>query len=122
MSTIAIKVFPTRGRRAGVSEVTCQPFASRGANPWAADVLSIARAGFRLGTGRRFEPGTVLLVRVKEPGDCEYHQLPARVFHVMGPVEGNWIIDCEVASECDDDFLMALRRSRSGNSEPAAAN
>jgi hypothetical protein len=111
MPTITMKVFPGRAQPANKPDITCQPYATRGDSPWAADVLNVAGPGICLAARRRFEPGTILLVRAKETGKEDWTQLVARVLNVSGAEEGKWAMDCQLTREPDEADLGVLRRA-----------
>lgn len=111
MSLISMKVFPSRGQPSNKPDVTCQPFASRPGSAWVAEVLNVAGADFCLAARRRFEPGTILLVRAKGTGEVESTQVLARVLKVGEVEEGTWAMECRLGSEPDEGDLGVFRRA-----------
>jgi serine/threonine protein kinase len=92
---------PPRGaeRRASVryasrAEVTCSPMARTKEATWPARVQDISASGMCLRLGRRFEPGTLLVVELRQPANrlCRFVLAQVRRARQLSPKA--WSIGC----------------------------
>jgi hypothetical protein len=81
-------------RYASRAEVTCAPLARTREATWAARIQDISASGLCLRLGRRFEPGTLLVVELRQPADrlCRFVLAQVRRARQLSPRA--WSIGC----------------------------
>jgi serine/threonine protein kinase len=76
--------------------------------PWPAVVQDISQGGVGLVIGRRFEPGTVLVLELQPPGTSTARGVEARVTYVRAQPFGHWQVGCAFTEALTEDELHAL--------------
>ena len=93
-------------------ETACQPVAEAMADSWPARVLDISAGGVALNLYRRFEPRTMLAIRLESADENVSRSLFLRVVHVTPEVDGSWRLGCALAGELGDEELRAFKAER----------
>jgi hypothetical protein len=97
--------------------VGCDPVVVKGKKPWAAEVQNVSAGGIALVLGRRFEPGTVLMVVPQRQTELP-SSLLVRVAHTQPHGVGQWLVGCRLACHMGEDdwreLLDAWGSSKSG--------
>jgi serine/threonine protein kinase len=89
----------------------CLPVGSNGQEPWQAQVRDLSAGGLCLALGRRFEPGTVLVVEWPHLGDDLPGSLLARVVRTQALGSSRWAVGCQLARRLGDEEVCALLQS-----------
>ncbi len=102
---------PAVDRRATVRFVsklkgTCRPLAAERKWRWTATIRDISAGGIGLILNRRFEPGTVL--RVKLPGVSKKRVYLVRVVRVQAHSARTWLVGCVFPRRLSDDEVESL--------------
>jgi len=102
---------PAVDRRASVRFIsklkgTCHPLAAERKWRWTATVRDISAGGIGLILNRRFEPGTVL--RVKLPGVSKKRVYLVRVVRVQAHSARTWLVGCIFPRRLSDDEVESL--------------
>jgi hypothetical protein len=87
---------------------------------WPAKVRDLSAGGIGLSVGRRFEPGTVLLVELIASDEESALPVPVRVVHATPEGGDRWILGCAFRRTLDDEKLRALLKVAE-NSDNAAS-
>ena len=75
---------------------------------WTARARDISRGGLSLDLSQRFDPGTILAVKVLSTNQTSAHALTVRVIHIREQEAGSWRVGCEFIDELSDDDLHAI--------------
>ena len=103
------------GRTACRLEGQCRPVENpQLAAAWPATVLDISSGGFQLLLSRRFEPGTLLVVDVRDPTGQATRMLVARVVRVASLTRGRWIHGCAFSAPLTAEDLDSLLKNPAG--------
>lgn len=78
---------------------------------WQARVWNLSTGGICLVLGRRFEPGTLLMVMLESRADEFALTMLARVVRATPLQSGAWILGCAFTHELYEDEVKALVRS-----------
>jgi hypothetical protein len=101
------------GRLRGMADellVSCRPCTHQSGLPWTGRVLGLTRTAIRLAVERRFEPGTILLIRAWGNWKDRPGLLVARVRQVGPLPEEEWETSYQLMLELDDADLQAFLR------------
>lgn len=89
----------------------CRPAATLPADRhWPAEVLNISRAGIGVRVGRRFEPGTPLVMEIQTSTKNDSRLLLARVARARQLANREWELGCILTDELKASDLLALAR------------
>jgi serine/threonine protein kinase len=86
-------------------DTSCRPVCGEG---WLGSAQDISQGGIALLTGRRIEPGTVLMVDLLRARQEVLTGLLARVVRVQSRPPASWVIGCKWHGEFSRDDLRAL--------------
>lgn len=90
------------------TENTCQPIADEPDEIWFAVVRDISTGGLGLVVGRRFEPGTVLLVHLQDANRTTKRALLVRVAHAVREMEDAWFLGCSFPNPLSEAELLSI--------------
>ncbi len=94
--------------RCGIS-ASCQPLGQLGLGPrWHGQLLDISAGGTRLLLGRRFEPGTVLLIDPVDLAGDPSQSFVARVVRVAQDSSGQWSHGCVFSRPVAENDLRSF--------------
>ena len=103
-------------------ETVCEPIsalsAEEAASGWPAKVRDISAGGVGLSVGRRFEPGSVLLIELTSGEDETSYVAPVRVVHATLDGDGRWILGCAFTRRLDDEQMRSLLKGQEGLEAP----
>jgi hypothetical protein len=99
-------------------ETACQPLAEATADAWPARALDLSAGGAALVLFRRFEPGTMLSVRLESPDGEVARTLFLRVVHATPQLDGSWRLGCALAGELGQEELRAFQAEPVRPAEP----
>jgi serine/threonine protein kinase len=85
-----------------------QPVSGERRIRWKARVEDISAGGVCLGSSRRFEPGTVLLLNLRDAERALSGTLLGRVVHVEPQAERPWFLGCQFSSQLAEDDIRNL--------------
>jgi hypothetical protein len=107
------------GRRSACRlEGQCRPVQNpQLAAAWPATMLDISCGGFQLLLSRRFEPGTLLVVDVRDRAG-QARMLVARVVRVALLTRGRWVHGCAFSVPLTAEDLDSLLPAGAGSSQP----
>jgi c-di-GMP-binding flagellar brake protein YcgR len=71
-------------------------------------VLDLSLGGIGLLLSRAIEPGTQIVVHLKNATRDKVYQLTARICHATRQPDGDWILGCEFIEKLTDDQMDAL--------------
>jgi hypothetical protein len=120
LETLPDFFLPSPERRAGkrlACQVSsdCHPFERQGGpTRWPATVCDLSERGLRLLLGRRFEPGTLLVVEFPEVAGHPGQAHLARVAWVAHHPWEHWILGCAFPRALDRDYFLAVTAEESG--------
>jgi hypothetical protein len=90
----------------------CQPVAAETASEpesaWPGVIVDVSCGGIRVSLGRRFQPGTPLVIELPSESDEPSKYLQVRVVHVQPDDDGNWVHGCELRVQLAEDDLQAF--------------
>jgi len=88
----------------------CQPVAADTASEpesaWPGLIVDISCGGIRISLGRRFQPGTPLVIELPSENNEPSRYLQVRVVHVSPETDGQWVHGCELRVKLSDDDLQ----------------
>jgi hypothetical protein len=79
------------------------------AGSWPARAVNISASGIALALERRFEPGTILSIRLESPDGQITRNLLLRVVYAKTQVDGSWRVGCAFGSQLRDHELQAFQ-------------
>ncbi len=90
----------------------CQPVAAETAtepeSAWPGLIVDISCGGIKLSLGRRFQPGTPLVIEMPSEHNEPSRYLQVRVVHVSPESDDQWVHGCELRVPLNDDDLQML--------------
>ena len=90
----------------------CQPVAAETAaepeTAWPGEIIDICCGGIKLSLGRRFQPGTPLVIELPGENNEPSRYLQVRVIHIKPESDGQWIHGCELRVHLSDDDVQTL--------------
>jgi hypothetical protein len=93
-------------------EGICQPVAAETATEpemgWPGEIVDISSGGIALSLGRRFQPGTPLVIELPSANDEPSRFLQVRIIHAKPDPNGQWIHGCEMRIQLSDEDLQAF--------------
>ncbi len=102
---------PVADRRVSVRYLSqvkgaCRPLTAEKKWRWTATIRDISTGGIALLVNRRFEPGTVL--RLKLPGSSSRRLFLARVIHVQPHSSRTWLVGCVFPRPLSEEEMESL--------------
>ena len=98
---------------------SCQPLGGEEIG-WQAVVQDVSTTGLRLLVERRFEPGTVLIIKLLGSKAWVPAVVLGRVVRVEAHTSGKWILGCVFGGKLGEDEVGAMRSSSANAARPAA--
>jgi serine/threonine protein kinase len=87
---------------------TCRPYAADKKGQWNADVRDVSAGGMALVVSRRFEPGTVLQVKLPGTEGASRREYVVGVVRLQADSPKTWVIGCIFPRRMSDEEVQSL--------------